>query len=751
MILRVGGELMKRLRFVAVLCCFLFCSVEGSVASESTLYVSNGVLDLRGLSFNNETTYRLVGQWGFYWRQLKPGIEGDHEHIWNSTSQVPGSWTRTKDTDGALLPAFSFATYRLKILADSSLTDTKISILFPRILQSCAIYTKHPEEDQARLIGARGNVSPSPGTFSPDARMIKVDFQLAEETLLYVQVANFFDPNNSGVAQAPILGLPPAVYDYSLFQRQKDFAIIGAILTVAVFMLSLFVLHRSDKGPLWLAVFCFIVAIRILSLNRYLNEFFPNMELLVVFHKINYLTMSLMVPAYIAFLISMFPAYFKTRVNWVFIGISLVYSFVIVISPVRSFSVFLNPFMVFILVVFLYTLSGYLRSFFTQFNWIILLAFLGTMSIIVFGAAEIMVRMWMHLELNSVPYGLLVNILFMGFIVSFSNSLARQHSEHLAETLTEEVGHRKSVEAELNRVNQNLEHLVEERTRDLKGATQQLVENAHKAGMAEIAANTLHNVGNVLNSLTTSAIIIHESAKQSPIDSYHRANDMMREHLHDFADFVKNDPKGEKLLRYYLELEKGFDHCISTILTNSERLKDKANVITEIITSQKHMVGSALLVETVALKDVIETSLDMLPSSFYNEEINLVKSYHEIPRITVQKSKLVHILVNLLNNAFQAMNHPNINHKQISIEINSNEEQAWITISDTGIGIPAENLDKIFLHGFTTKDTGHGFGLHSSAIYMQEMGGKIVADSKGTGKGSTFSLIFPLDEEPAHS
>jgi signal transduction histidine kinase len=51
-------------------------------------------------------------------------------------------------------------------------------------------------------------------------------------------------------------------------------------------------------------------------------------------------------------------------------------------------------------------------------------------------------------------------------------------------------------------------------------------------------------------------------------------------------------------------------------------------------------------------------------------------------------------------------------------------------------------MDKIFTQGFTTKSEGHGFGLHSSANYMQSMGGNIEVDSDGEGKGATFTLIF---------
>lgn len=75
------------------------------------------------------------------------------------------------------------------------------------------------------------------------------------------------------------------------------------------------------------------------------------------------------------------------------------------------------------------------------------------------------------------------------------------------------------------------------------------------------------------------------------------------------------------------------------------------------------------------------------------------------------------------------------------------EEWVYLSISDNGAGIEKENLGKIFTQKFTTKKNGHGFGLHSSANYMAEMGGKITVESDGKEKGATFTLIFPQNTE----
>ncbi len=71
-----------------------------------------------------------------------------------------------------------------------------------------------------------------------------------------------------------------------------------------------------------------------------------------------------------------------------------------------------------------------------------------------------------------------------------------------------------------------------------------------------------------------------------------------------------------------------------------------------------------------------------------------------------------------------------------------------ISVRDNGVGISAENLPRIFEHGFTTRKEGHGFGLHSSALAARELGGTLHAASEGPGHGATFELSIPTTPPP---
>ncbi|WP_455218220.1 ATP-binding protein, partial [Kaarinaea lacus] len=107
---------------------------------------------------------------------------------------------------------------------------------------------------------------------------------------------------------------------------------------------------------------------------------------------------------------------------------------------------------------------------------------------------------------------------------------------------------------------------------------------------------------------------------------------------------------------------------------------------------------------------------------------------------------------NLIKNAKEAMsNNDNYNRpKEMTIETGvMGEEYAFIKVIDNGCGISQSQLSKIFNHGFTTKENGHGFGLHTSANAMTEMHGSLKVDSDGAEKGAVFTVTIPIYRKAA--
>ena len=109
----------------------------------------------------------------------------------------------------------------------------------------------------------------------------------------------------------------------------------------------------------------------------------------------------------------------------------------------------------------------------------------------------------------------------------------------------------------------------------------------------------------------------------------------------------------------------------------------------------------------------------------------------------MERHKVLQILVNLIRNAQHACDESPRVDSRIILKVAASGDRVRLSVSDNGVGIPSENLKRIFGHGFTTKKEGHGFGLHSAALAAKEMGGSLDVQSEGHLKGATFTLELP--------
>ncbi len=311
----------------------------------------------------------------------------------------------------------------------------------------------------------------------------------------------------------------------------------------------------------------------------------------------------------------------------------------------------------------------------------------------------------------------------------------------------QQADHINSQNAALKKNNEELQNEISERKRAqelLKQAQNELIEHAHKAGMTEIASDTLHNIGNVLNSVKTSAFAIKESIDQCPQNDFSKTCRLIRSSSGDFEKLKIGDTEGKKIIEYLTTLEKEFDRTHKDISENIDRLNDKIEMISQVIAAQQNYVGGYLKTEPLNIADMVEDALSLLPNILDKQEIVLIKDMKDTSDIKGEKTKLLHTLVNLIKNSVDATSGLPNERKTISISTSQSDQYVILEITDTGHGIPRENLDKIFTHGFTTKENGFGFGLHSCAVYIQEMGALISAESEGVGKGATFRLQFPV-------
>jgi signal transduction histidine kinase len=298
-------------------------------------------------------------------------------------------------------------------------------------------------------------------------------------------------------------------------------------------------------------------------------------------------------------------------------------------------------------------------------------------------------------------------------------------------------------------------HEIAERKRaeeELQRTQQQLIDASRQAGMAEVATGVLHNVGNVLNSVNVSATLIAERLGQSRTANLARAAAMLRDKNGGLVDFLTKDPKGKLLPNYLADLSQHLENERLEARAEIELLTRNIEHIKDIVAMQQTYARVSGLSEVLPVESLIEDALQLNMDSFTRHHITVVRDFAIVPSVTVDKHKALQILVNILRNAKNAMEESSLREKRLTLRIRQqNDSAVAIAVSDTGVGIAAENITRIFSHGFTTRKDGHGFGLHSAALAAQQMGGRLLALSDGPGHGATFVFELPLATPPSHS
>ena len=160
---------------------------------------------------------------------------------------------------------------------------------------------------------------------------------------------------------------------------------------------------------------------------------------------------------------------------------------------------------------------------------------------------------------------------------------------------------------------------------------------------------------------------------------------------------------------------------------------------------QSYAKASGVL-ESLKITELVEDAIRMNNGAMARHQVKVVREMADVPPILTDKHKVLQILINLIRNAKYACDDSGRDDKQITLRVAHDRDSVKVSVIDNGVGIPAENLTRIFNHGFTTRKEGHGFGLHSGALAAKEMGGALTVASEGTGRGAAFMLELPVKQ-----
>lgn len=293
------------------------------------------------------------------------------------------------------------------------------------------------------------------------------------------------------------------------------------------------------------------------------------------------------------------------------------------------------------------------------------------------------------------------------------------------EGTVEDITERKRNEAELEKVHK------------------ELVDASRLAGMAEVATGVLHNVGNVLNSVNVSANFVAEKLRKSKLADLPKIAVLLDENAASLAHFVTSDPKGKQLPGYIGQLADHLTKEQEILLNKMDLLRQHLDHMKEIVAMQQSYAKVSGVAELIQITDLVEDALRLNAGALVRHHVEVRREYDTMPAILLDKHKVLQILVNLIRNAKYACAESDRADRQLTLRVTNDDERVRVEVIDNGVGIPPENLIRIFNHGFTTRKDGHGFGLHSGALAAKEMGGALHVRSDGLGRGAIFTLELP--------
>ena len=282
-------------------------------------------------------------------------------------------------------------------------------------------------------------------------------------------------------------------------------------------------------------------------------------------------------------------------------------------------------------------------------------------------------------------------------------------------------------------------------TAEVHEARQALSLQSFKAGKADTAAEVLHNIRNAMTPLINGVERIAKAFRVADGLRVEEATAQLR------ADDCPDD-RAAKLLEY---VDASFEHIRNS---NSEATDDmrivmsQARQVEDILADQEKFASDSPTTENISVDEVIGEAAHVIPKDAKKKLA--VDMDEDLQTFYVQAHRigLLQVMGNLILNAYESIQRARQKKGRISLsaqtEIVEDREMVRLTVSDNGTGFDGDTDRKVFQRGFTSKGEGDttGLGLHWCANAVAGMGGRISAESAGTGKGAEFHVLLPVAE-----
>ena len=273
---------------------------------------------------------------------------------------------------------------------------------------------------------------------------------------------------------------------------------------------------------------------------------------------------------------------------------------------------------------------------------------------------------------------------------------------------------------------------------------EQLLDTSRQLGMAEVASDVLHNVGNVLNSINVSIGVVADLMKNSMVGDVGRISQIFHKHREDLGNYFTTNPKGKQIPAYLEKLSGQLAEEQRAAIAELDRLRENAQHAQQCVASQQDLAKVTGITEPISVLELVEEALVVNQELLETSQIDVSREFQEIPQLIVDKHQVLEVMVDVIRNACQAM--ASVSTKQLIVRaklIPGPPDSVCLEVQDSGVGIASDDLIKIFGQGYNTKNGGRGMSLHSGALMAKNLGGALRAHSEGIGHGATFSLELP--------
>jgi sensor domain CHASE-containing protein len=272
----------------------------------------------------------------------------------------------------------------------------------------------------------------------------------------------------------------------------------------------------------------------------------------------------------------------------------------------------------------------------------------------------------------------------------------------------------------------------------------QLVDQSFEAGFAELARGVLHNIGNAMTPIGVRLATLSERLRAAPAEDSEQAVTELQA--------GSADPQRATDLEEFLRLaSRELAGTVRGAREDVALITRQTSIIQTTLTEQLRAARNEHVIEPVRLTELVAQSLEIVPDVCRRRlMVDTDESVRKLGVVRLARTVLRLILQNLIINAADAVRDAGKERGtlRLSAEIvrEAERQQLHLQCLDDGVGIPADDLERVFEMGFTTKspETNHGIGLHWCANAIGALGGRIWAASDGLGRGAALHLLVPL-------